>query len=81
MDEEHIREVARMCHRVECKSNHTNGCSWYYESWEVLNETSTRGKYIKKAKALPSRNRFEVLQDVLVLINENKTFIWSDHEK
>ncbi len=29
-----IQQIAESLHDLDCRANHADGCSWYYESWE-----------------------------------------------
>lgn len=41
-------ELAEFMHEKLCRHNHTDGCEWFYESWE--NPSYARKEYLQKAK-------------------------------
>lgn len=42
-----LQKLADAIHGIECHWNHTDGCSWHYESWEKPGYA--REQYLKKA--------------------------------
>lgn len=42
-----LQKLAEAIHDIECHWNHTDGCSWLYESWEKPGHA--RELYLKKA--------------------------------
>ncbi len=42
-------KLAELIHSKMCRSNHTDGCGWYYEKWDGFGNNSTRLSYLKKA--------------------------------
>jgi hypothetical protein len=43
------RRLAKTLHSMLCHWNHTDGCSWHYESWDGPNNR-TRQEWVEKAK-------------------------------
>lgn len=41
--------LADILHELICHWNHTDGCSWFYESWDTLRPGSTRHEWLQKA--------------------------------
>jgi hypothetical protein len=46
--------IAEELHRIKCRHNHTDGCSWYYESWE--NPRHARNTYVEAAVELMNKD-------------------------
>jgi hypothetical protein len=46
------QKLAEFIHSKTCSGNHTDFCGWFYESWDKLGQNSTRGSYLKKARAI-----------------------------
>lgn len=44
------QRVAEEIHELLCNWNHTDGCGWFYGSWNSMGHP--RGEYLKKAKAV-----------------------------
>jgi len=43
------KRLAETLHSMLCHWNHTDGCSWYYETWEAPNN-NTHMRYLDKAR-------------------------------
>ena len=43
-------KLAELIHSKMCSWNHTDGCSWFYESWENLGYSRTA--YLEKAERI-----------------------------
>lgn len=47
-------KLADVLHEIDCHWNHTDGCGWYYESWEGVAagkwRNGTKEGYLEKAK-------------------------------
>lgn len=48
------RAIAETIHESECHSNHTDGCSWFYEKWEEAERGQgyAKTRYLAAAKTL-----------------------------
>ncbi len=44
------QRLAEIIHEKQCTWNHTDGCGWYYESWEKPGYS--RNEYLEKADKL-----------------------------
>lgn len=42
------KELAEALHKKLCRWNHTDGCSWFYESWEKPGYS--RNEWLEKAR-------------------------------
>jgi len=42
------QRLAELIHDSQCRWNHTDGCGWYYESWDVPGYS--KEEYLRKAK-------------------------------
>lgn len=51
LDPEEIK-IAEVLHTHLCNWNHTDGCSWFYESWE--DPGCSKKDYLEKAKRVKS---------------------------
>lgn len=49
--------LAEALHSAQCHWNHTDGCGWYYESWE--NPGYSKKEYLEKANNMLSEIPFE----------------------
>ena len=58
------KKLAEILHNKLCHSNHTDGCSWEYESWDKSTISSTRDYYLEKAKKLLQITNFETLKKI-----------------
>ena len=58
--------VAERLHERLCHSNHTDACSWGYESWDKPGHARIR--YLKKAKALLKVTNEKTLFEVIELL-------------
>lgn len=45
-------KLAELIHSKTCTWNHTDGCDWYYESWEGFKNNSTKMRYLDKANKI-----------------------------
>lgn len=45
-------KLAEIIHNSLCKSNHTDGCSWYYEKWDGFGKNPTRMLYLDRANKI-----------------------------
>jgi hypothetical protein len=45
-------KLAEIIHNAFCESIHSNGCTWYHESWEGFGDNSTRMKYLDRANKI-----------------------------
>lgn len=43
-----IQHVATELHNMFCGRNHTDGCGWFYSTWDVL--CLARNKWFEKAR-------------------------------
>jgi hypothetical protein len=43
--------IAETLHSMRCRLNHTDGCSWYYETWDSSTPAgnSERARWLEKA--------------------------------
>ena len=57
--------LAEILHSKLCRSNHTDGCGWYYESWE--NVGYARKQYLDKANGILAKTNFKTAK---IIINE-----------
>lgn len=56
--------VAEELHRIKCKQNHTDGCSWFYEDWgDKLGYA--RERYLEEANELLAEDVMESPKDIL----------------
>jgi len=53
------QKLATIIHDKTCRSNHTDGCGWDYESWEGLNKNSTRNSYLEKANRILTKVKYD----------------------
>ena len=58
-------KLAEIIHDKMCRSNHTDGCGWDYESWET--PSYSRIMYLEKAEHILSLVNYETA--VLVIKN------------
>ncbi len=49
------QKIADALHQILCRWNHTNGCSWHYESWDHVRSLGARSSYLEKARELLTR--------------------------
>jgi hypothetical protein len=42
------QQLAELIHDTQCRWNHTDGCGWYYESWDKPGYSRT--EYVEKAR-------------------------------
>lgn len=61
------QRVAEVLHKIQCRWNHTDGCSWEYETWYGATPAgnSTRSRYLKKAQKLLWESGFASDQNTL----------------
>ena len=59
------RAVAEFLHEKECHWNHTDGCAWFYETWDGATGAgnSTRMEWLRKAEHLI---KYAIEQDIPV---------------
>ena len=50
-------KLAELIHAKLCRWNHTDGCSWDYESWENIG--SARQRYLDKAELILIKTDYE----------------------
>lgn len=62
------QKVAEELHKKLCHWNHTDGCSWFYESWDKPSLNSTHGEYLKKAKNCLKITNSDVIINILKCI-------------
>ena len=61
------QKLANILHKKKCKHNHTDGCGWYYESWE--NPGFCRKEWLGKAeKLLETGNTMEQIIRIVDLM-------------
>jgi len=53
------KKLAEILHEKQCNWNHTDGCGWFYESWDNLSTYSARLNYLAKARAILKDFTFE----------------------
>jgi hypothetical protein len=41
--------LAEILHKIQCHSNHADGCGWYYEKWGQIPLGYAHAEYIKRA--------------------------------
>lgn len=46
------KQLAEKLHEALCIHNHTDGCSWYYGSWENIENSYERKRYLGVAERL-----------------------------
>lgn len=64
-------EIAELLHALFCKHNHTDGCGWYYESWDKVGYS--RKKYLEKAQNLIGKGHtYDSLKKIINDFNEIK---------
>ena len=51
------KKLAEVLHEKQCHWNHTDGCDWYYESWNSMGHS--RQEYLKKAREILKDFTFE----------------------
>lgn len=59
-------KLADILHTKMCRQNHTDGCGWFYESWERIG--SSRKSYIEKAKNILTNVEYETAKKVINLL-------------
>lgn len=70
--EEHARltpahALAEELHERLCHHNHTDGCAWFYDSWDkLLGEHSSRARYLKMAQDMLKVTDYET---ALAIVN------------
>jgi hypothetical protein len=62
-DRENAIELAEYLHGKQCRWNHTDGCSWYYSSWDK--PCGTRNSYLDKAYEMLAENNIVTIKKVL----------------
>lgn len=58
--------LAELIHSKQCRWNHTDGCGWYYESWD--NIKYSRQEWVDKANKILSEVDFKTAYKVISLI-------------
>lgn len=61
------KKLAEIIHDKRCRWNHTDGCGWFYESWENIGYS--RQEYLKKADEVISKNPDLDFKQLLNVIN------------
>ena len=56
-------KLATALHEIMCHYNHTDGCGWYYENWNVMGYI--RMEYLKKANTILKVVDFETAMKVI----------------
>jgi hypothetical protein len=63
------QRLAELIHEVTCHYNHTDGCSWYYDSWKTPNVPhSDRFRHLKKANAVLALVNFEDAKKIILCL-------------
>lgn len=57
------KKLAIAIHSVQCTWNHTDGCGWYYESWD--NPSYSKKRYLEKANNMLEEMDFEQAMKVI----------------
>ena len=59
--------LAEYIHSKTCRSNHTDGCGWGYESWDGSTPSGnrTRSRYLEKARTILKDVDFESAINVI----------------
>lgn len=57
------QRLAEAIHGKQCRWNHTDGCGWYYESWEKGGHS--RNSYLEKANKMLAEMSFEQAMTVI----------------
>lgn len=60
------QQLADILHSKQCRWNHTDGCGWYYSSWD--NTCATRMEYLRKANAILKEVDFDTAIKVIKLM-------------
>lgn len=57
------QRLAEALHSVQCHWNHTDGCGWFYESWD--DPGYSRKEYLRKADAMLNEMSIEHAMKVI----------------
>ena len=60
------QELAELVHKKTCHWNHTDGCSWFYESWDgVRFGDSAKSKALETANKMLLITNFETAKAIM----------------
>ena len=65
-----VQQIAEIIHRRTCHWNHTDGCSWEYESWEKPGYAKQAG-LVRAEKVLATARQQGVTPAQIVAILES----------
>ena len=62
------QHIAEIIHERMCHWNHTDGCAWYYDTWEDEKLRGSRQTYFEKAESILAVVSYETALKVVELI-------------
>jgi glutamate synthase domain-containing protein 3 len=60
------QRLAELLHEKLCSWNHTDGCSWHYESWDDIG--NARKRYLEKAENILKVSDYKTAEKIIRLI-------------
>ena len=66
------RRIAEFLHEKLCLRNHTDGCGWYYESWDNYQNGYSKKRYFKMATELMSDFSEAQIEKFITSIRNNR---------
>lgn len=65
------QRFATVLHDSLCTLNHTDACSWQYETWDNVEKSHSKKRYVRMANDLMDRGYDEnVVLELISIINE-----------